>query len=163
MGIPSHLLPPHIRAACGLSMPTKPARAKRGTGAYSMAKARLTAAVVEVPRGTREVMIPIRTVTESNANEMWYTKHSRATRQRQIAQLFLIRMDLPQMPVTVRMVRIGKRLMDDDNLASSAKHIRDQIAATFGVDDGSPLYEWVYGQEIGKEYGVRVTLESRTK
>ena len=161
MGIPVHLLPPHIRAACGLSIPTKPARAKRGTGAYSMAKARLTAAVVEVPRGTREVTIPIRTVSEANNRDNHWKKAARQKRIREVVGLFVGRMSLPAMPVRVTMVRIGKRLLDDDNLRGSLKAVRDQIAATFGVDDASKKYDWVYGQEIGEEYGVRVTLESR--
>jgi hypothetical protein len=40
MGIPIHQLPPAVRAAMALAIPTKPARAKAGTGAHSTRKRR---------------------------------------------------------------------------------------------------------------------------
>ena len=162
MGIPLHHFPAAVRARMGLAIPTKPPRKARGTGKWSVDKATLTNAVVSVPRGTREVLLPIRTVTESNTGGSWRRKSARAKRQREITGLYVRRMDLPQMPVTVRMVRIGKRLMDvGDNLPSSLKHVRDEIAAVYGVDDGDERWDWRYEQEIGDEYGVRVKLEPR--
>ncbi len=51
--------------------------------------------------------------------------------------------------------------MDTDGLAASFKAIRDGIADDIGMDDGSNFYEWIYTQEIGKEYAVRITIEER--
>ena len=67
----------------------------------------------------------------------------------------------PPMPVVVTLTRIGKKLLDDDNLASAFKHARDQVAHWAGVDDGSPLYTWRYEQRIGKEYGIEIEIEER--
>lgn len=65
------------------------------------------------------------------------------------------------MPATVTITRIGKRKLDSDNLAISAKHVRDGIADAYGVDDGSDLYTWNYAQEIGKDYAVRIEIRTR--
>ncbi len=65
------------------------------------------------------------------------------------------------MPIVVTLTRIGKRRLDDDNLAASFKYVRDQIAHMIGTDDGSPLYTWVYKQQIGKVYGVEVEILPR--
>lgn len=46
----------------------------------------------------------------------------------------------------VLIVRCGRRLLDDDNLAASFKHVRDGIALELGIDDGDPAIEWEYGQ-----------------
>jgi len=67
---------------------------------------------------------------------------------------------LPPLPLIITITRIGKRKMDDDNLAAACKYVRDQIAAIIGTDDGSPLYTWQYQQRIGK-YGVDVEITPR--
>lgn len=46
--------------------------------------------------------------------------------------------------------RVSPRKLDDDNLQSACKYVRDQIADLIGVDDGSPLYTWRYSQRAGK-------------
>lgn len=119
---------------------------------------------MEVPRGTREVTIPIRTVSEANNRDNHWRKAARQKRIREVVGMFVGRMDLPAMPVRVTLVRIGKKLLDShDNLRISQKPVADSIAMVFGVDDASPLYEWVYGQEIGKEYAIRIKLEEIPK
>lgn len=60
---------------------------------------------------------------------------------------------------TVRLVRIGKRRLDSDNLAASFKHVQDGLAVAMGIDDGDPRINWQYSQEIGKAYGVIITIE----
>jgi crossover junction endodeoxyribonuclease RusA len=64
--------------------------------------------------------------------------------------------------VTITRLSSTGRKLDTDNLAGSAKHIRDGIADALGVDDGSDRYTWRYGQEahpIRGAWGVRVTIE----
>lgn len=68
---------------------------------------------------------------------------------------------LPPPPLLVTITRIGKRKLDDDNLQTAAKYVRDQIAAEVGLDDGSDQYTWRYEQRIGKEYGVDVEITPR--
>lgn len=58
----------------------------------------------------------------------------------------------------VTLTRLGPGRMDDDGIASACKYVRDTIAMFLGVDDGSPLYRWVYAQEKSAAYGVRIEL-----
>lgn len=52
----------------------------------------------------------------------------------------------PAMPVVVTLTRLAPRKLDDDNLASAFKAVRDAVAEWLGVDDGSDQYQWVYRQ-----------------
>jgi hypothetical protein len=57
------------------------------------------------------------------------------------------------------MTRIGPTLIrDSDNLSSSFKSVRDQLAAFFGFDDGDSRVTWTCRQEKGKDYQVRIEL-----
>lgn len=110
--------------------------------------------------------------TTSNTGGHWRTKAVEANRQRSVA-FASIRAWIhlaPKFPCRVTIVRIGKRKMDDDNLASSAKHVRDGVADAYGVDDGDERWEWRYRQEswkggeygswkAGPVYGVRIEIE----
>lgn len=50
--------------------------------------------------------------------------------------------------------------MDDDNLAISAKALRDGIAEALGVNDGDrSVVTWEYDQKLGKEYGVELEIK----
>lgn len=70
----------------------------------------------------------------------------------------------PPLPVHVVLNRVGnnKRPMDDDNLRSAFKYVRDAVALWLGVDDGdTDNVTWGYGQEIckdGMEY-ITITFE----
>lgn len=70
---------------------------------------------------------------------------------------------LPPLPVTVTITRIGHRTLDTDNLAISAKAVRDAIARQYGVDDGDPRYTWEYAQEKAKPgvHACRITIASK--
>ncbi len=100
----------------------------------------------------------MRLVNGANSREHWAVRKQRATDQRTAARCMLQSVMPVSLPATIRIVRIGKRKMDSDGLAISAKHVRDGIADAFGVDDGSDLYSWEYAQEIGKSYGVRIEV-----
>lgn len=54
-------------------------------------------------------------------------------------------------PRSVLFVRTGPRFLDDDNLASAFKAVRDEVAKLLGVSDapGGPV-EWRYEQRKGK-------------
>ena len=58
----------------------------------------------------------------------------------------------------VTLTRVAPRELDDDNLASAFKAIRDEVAAFVGLDDGSKRFTWAYRQERGL-YAVRIRLE----
>lgn len=61
--------------------------------------------------------------------------------------------------VLVRIVRVGGRAMDDDNLAAGYKPLRDCIAAALGRPGDSERdgMAWEYAQEPG-EIGTRVEV-----
>ena len=61
--------------------------------------------------------------------------------------------------IRVTLKRIGKRLLDDDNLQGAFKHVRDGVADALGIDDGSLRYRWVYVQEKGPKYGVEIEIQ----
>lgn len=68
---------------------------------------------------------------------------------------------IPQGPLTVTITRVGPRKLDDDNLQSACKYVRDEIANVIGVDDGNDrFYTWQYRQRTGP-YGVEVDITSR--
>lgn len=68
---------------------------------------------------------------------------------------------LPELPAVVTLTRFGKRKLDGDNLQGAFKYVRDQIAKKLGVDDGDSRYEWVYVQEIGKKYMIRIEITTK--
>lgn len=115
--------------------------------------------------------IPLRTVSEANraSSEHWRVRHKRAKSQRETARAFTliqvghlgtIYRKWPAVTLTVTLTRISPRVLDDDNLASSQKHVRDGVADALGIDDRDPRVTWDYAQEKGKPgfYGVRIEI-----
>ena len=103
---------------------------------------------------------PLRTVSLANAREHWAVRAKRAKTERLVVRAEM--QNCPEMgdgPLVVSMTRMGKRLLDDDNLAGSFKAIRDEIAACLGRDDapGSGI-RWEYEQRKSKEYGICVQI-----
>jgi len=64
------------------------------------------------------------------------------------------------LPCLVRLVRVGQKSLDTDNLAESMKSIRDAVAKSIGIDDGDERIKWEYEQvAVGKRiYQVRVEV-----
>lgn len=107
------------------------------------------------------IEIPIRTYSLQNMRWHWAKKASFAKQQRKDAFLAARAAGVRSAPngaFVVRMVRIGKRRLDKDNLASSWKHVQDGIAAAMGIDDGDERIDWQYDQQIGKAYSVIITI-----
>jgi hypothetical protein len=114
--------------------------------------------------------VPIRTVSEANNREHWRVKNKRKLTQQAAVAAYWIHTvavpakSIPQRPYLVTLSRIGKRMLDDDNLASSFKGVRDQVAKMLKVDDGNrAAVLWKYRQEIGKSYAVRIHIKSRRR
>lgn len=68
----------------------------------------------------------------------------------------------PVPPLTVTITRIAPSELDDDNLAGSAKAVRDGVADWLGVDDRTKRsgVAWRYAQaRDGRSYGVTIRIE----
>lgn len=112
-----------------------------------------------------EWLIPIRTVSEANSNEHWSKKHKRhKTQQAQVHFAFCTHMPKVEFPCIVKLTRISPRKLDDDNLVSSFKWIRDEIGVKLtgnkvaGRGDDDPRIKWFYAQESGKEQKVFIEI-----
>jgi hypothetical protein len=113
-----------------------------------------------------ELVLPIRTESETNQREHWARRHRRRKAQRTTAGLVVRSLLLAEglgVPCRVTLTRIAPRRLDSDNLVSSLKGPRDGVADALGVDDADERVEWAYGQRRGKprEYGVQITIEQR--
>jgi hypothetical protein len=126
-------------------------------------------AVQAPPRGNGEILaisvtISLYTTTEANAGGHFVPKIKRAKKQRAcVRDVFRkIGLALPLLPAKITLTRIGQRKLDSDNLASALKHVRDEIAAAYQVDDADSRYAWEPQQERGEGYAVRIQIETLT-
>ncbi len=108
-------------------------------------------------------ILPIKLECATNKREHWSKVTDRKKMQRQLAMFstydICARIHLDKnSSLIVAITRIGIRKMDSDNLATSAKYVRDGIADALGIDDGDSRIEWVYKQEIGRAYGCKVEI-----
>lgn len=104
------------------------------------------------------VDLPLRIVSCANLREHWAKRANRARSHR----LAAIAVPMHPLPCVVTLTRIAPRELDDDNLRSGFKALRDGIADRLGVNDNDPRVRWEYGQERGapKQYAARVTIEA---
>lgn len=89
------------------------------------------------------VWLPVQTVSESNGREHWAVKAKRTKRQRLAAKLLCPKAELP---AVVRLTRLSRGRLDDDNLRGALKAVRDGIADAFGVPDNDPRLRFEYDQ-----------------
>ena len=103
-----------------------------------------------------ECVLPIRIESVANKREHWSKRAKRAKAHRMAA----IAVPVAPMPCRVHLVRIAPRALDDDNLQSGFKALRDGVADRFGVPDNDPRLKFTYDQERGaaKHYAVRIEI-----
>lgn len=103
------------------------------------------------------VELPLRIESAANKREHW-SKRSARTKMHRFAAVAV-----PQhpLPCVVTLIRVAPRKLDDDNLQSGFKALRDGIADRLGVKDNDPRVAWRYDQVRGraKEYAARVRIE----
>ncbi len=107
--------------------------------------------------------IPLKTESVANKREHWSITSRRKRNERNAVRVFcdeLRRWREVSTDISVTMVRVAPRCLDDDNLAGSFKAIRDEIAALIGRDDkpGSGV-SWAYEQYSGGRGRYRVIIE----
>lgn len=102
--------------------------------------------------------LPIR--LESLANKRWHYMR-RAKYAKSVRMAAKLACPDFELPCVVTMTRIAPRALDDDNLASACKNLRDGIADKLGIDDRDSRVMFVPKQRRGKpkEYAVEVQLQ----
>ena len=124
------------------------------------------------PYATRQgallyVYIPsMRLVSELNAREHWSSRSRRAKSQRESTTMILMtsvfrNTTRVRFPLQVTIVRVAPRKLDTDNLAASAKHVRDGIADWLGINDATESVTWQVDQRRGLsgEYSVEIWIK----
>lgn len=112
----------------------------------------------------------IHLLSEGNISDHWTKKRNRRLfQQNYIAQKWYTEgIDLKP-PVSVTLTRLAPRTLDDDNLVTAFKGIRDRVASLLvpglkpGRADNHKGIEWKYSQEKNKQYLVKITLETVEK
>jgi hypothetical protein len=107
--------------------------------------------------------VHVKTVSEANCSQHWVKKKKRHDIQKKSIWAFFKR-DRPKIPFPcrIKLTRLGKKILDDDNLPVSMKYIRDAIADQIfpglapGQADNDKRLSWEYNQQISKDYGVLV-------
>lgn len=110
--------------------------------------------------------VSVETPSLTNQREHWSVRKKRASLHRMMTRAVWAQMvhgshlegSVVDFPLEVILTRVAPRPLDDDNLRGALKHVRDELAALFGVDDRDPRVRWHYGQEKGRPAGVRVMI-----
>lgn len=96
------------------------------------------------------------TISEMNKREHWRAAHARHKKQKTNVRKALEIENIPRMlPCRVKMIRVGKKKLDSDNLQGAFKYVRDAIAEYFipglaaGRADDDPGFLWEYDQVKG--------------
>lgn len=106
------------------------------------------------------IELPLRIESTANLREHWAKKAKRTKNHRQAA----IVIPAHPLPCVVTLTRIAPRALDDDNLRSGLKALRDGIADRLGVKDNDPRVEWRYAQMRTmrpKHYACLVQIEGK--
>jgi hypothetical protein len=112
----------------------------------------------------------LKTVSEANQRNKWQQVKRKAEQREVVGETLaelatagdgLAYLDLPAVEVTLVRITPSSRGLDDDNLASAFKAIRDEVAKWLGVDDRDPRVSWKYAQEKGPPKTNAVRIEFR--
>ena len=104
---------------------------------------------------TVTVEVPITTKNPTNTREHWAVRAKRVKAQRKATRFCMLGALYPMSEWSrfepgesriVTLTRVSPRAMDDDGAIAALKHVRDEVAACLGVDDGDPRVEWGYHQ-----------------
>lgn len=110
-----------------------------------------------------KIEAPIKTVSEANRRDHWSVRNKRRAEQRREVY-FAWKVAVAgcrrrlNAPYLIKLTRRGIKVLDSDNLASSFKGIRDQVAELLGIDDGDERISFEYAQETGSGYGVVIEV-----
>jgi hypothetical protein len=104
----------------------------------------------------------------------WRASHGRSQRLRVLTMHTLACVDIEMVirhlggpPNSIRFVRLAPRSLDDDNLRTAFKPIRDQVCCWLACDNSPTArandgkrsgYAFDYGQQQQKLYGIRIEI-----
>lgn len=114
------------------------------------------------------VELPLRTVSEANVRDRWRTRARRAANHRgTVAKALRPRTGvLPEGEIVdVELVRVSAGTLDDDNLRSALKAVRDGVADALGLkSDADSRVRWSYSQQRCERglYAVRINIAARS-
>ncbi len=146
--------------------PPQPPKEKRPMGSMTLPKKPAPPAV----RFAVSLALPVTVVSEMNQRCHFMARRRRFDKQADALVKAITALDWYSevlgyrwpfgFPVTVTFTRWHNRGqgMDDDNIRSAFKALRDAVAEWAGVDDKDPGIVWVYSDREGKP-GVTVTVE----
>lgn len=122
--------------------------------------------------------IPIHTTSEANCTEHYHVK-SKRHRQQQffVRAIFRKEGSSINIPCVVKFIRLSSRFLDDDNLRTAFKWIRDELSeclipdkrksymnkrgkltAIKGRADSDDRITWQYEQEKNKRMSIRIEI-----
>lgn len=164
LGIDSRLLPKHVQAQL-LGQQKAAIAVKAG-----YVRPRYPSPVSDGPINA-SVWLSMRLVNELNGSrENVHVVAKRRREHRKAAGVGVslapgfARSSSPDMRYVVTLTRIigprGKEFDADDNLRAAFKSAKDGVADALEIDDRSKRIEWRYGQERGKDWRVRIEIES---
>lgn len=116
-----------------------------------------------------ELTIPMKLLSCANRSEHWMVRRRRDHNQRwAVKGALLASQSHIFLPATITLVNVTNRLMDEDNLSSAFKAIRDQIADWVvpglrpGMADSHPDITWKYAQEKVKlkDRAIKIIITS---
>lgn len=118
------------------------------------------------------VEIPMKINSEANNRDHWTKKLKRKRALWGMISLYLSEKTFP-LPCKVTLTRMGKRTLDEDNLAYAFKGVRDAVSKIIieasnlpsdtiyrpmGYHDSDPRIKWSYDQKKGP-YAFLITIE----
>lgn len=110
-----------------------------------------------------EVLVNLRLSSLQNMRYHWSVRARAAKLHRETTQWALKKEALmvgTTGPLKITITRIAPRTLDTDNLAISAKFVRDGVADWLRRNDGDPLIDWQYRQEKATYYAARIRIEA---
>ena len=105
------------------------------------------------------VDIDVHTKSEANSRDHWQKRADRVAAQRRTTRASLSMYERPALPVRVTLRRFSVNELDDDNLRSAFKAVRDEVAAWLGVDDRDRNVMWTYTQDKASRGAHRIEVE----
>ena len=133
----------------------------------------------QTERMTREWTIRLKTVSEANSSEHWTAKAKRHKSQQHFVRLlYETHIKDVGLPCTITLTRLSPRQLDDDNLVTSMKYIRDELSECIlpelrktyvtrkghlafikGRADSDPRIRWKYDQKKSPMLEIKITIE----